>query len=199
MASIFDLFSEHEIGRELTMSAWLDAHRAPWSPPSCAARASSQPGAMGCRPSRCCAARCSRAAELRNWRFICRTPRRFAPLLGCRCIGARRSRLPISAISARTWERINRCLLASASETKVETGTLLRLDSTVTETMIHEPSDSWLLCDAMRIMVRLLDAPAICRRRRPLPGIITAGGPSGVPRPSIIAASRPSGRCCIET
>ena len=64
----------------------------------------------------------------------------------------------ISAISARTWERINRCLLASASETKVETGTLLRLDSTVTETMIHEPSDSWLLCDAMRIMVRLLDA-----------------------------------------
>ena len=63
-----------------------------------------------------------------------------------------------TAISARTWERINRCLLASASETKVETGTLLRLDSTVTETMIHEPSDSWLLCDAMRIMVRLLDA-----------------------------------------
>ena len=48
--------------------------------------------------------------------------------------------------------------MASASETKVETGTLLRLDSTVTETMIHEPSDSWLLCDAMRIMVRLLDA-----------------------------------------
>ena len=28
----------------------------------------------------------------------------------------------------------------------------------LTETMIHEPSDSWLLCDAMRIMVRLLDA-----------------------------------------
>ena len=27
--------------------------------------------------------------------------------------------------------------------TKVETGTLLRLDSTVTATMIHEPSDSW--------------------------------------------------------
>ena len=27
-ASIFDLFSEHEIGRELkAMSAWLDAHR----------------------------------------------------------------------------------------------------------------------------------------------------------------------------
>ena len=24
--------------------------------------------------------------------------------------------------------------------------------------MIHEPSDSWLLCDAMRIMARLLDA-----------------------------------------
>ena len=80
----------------------------------------------------------------------------------------------------------------AAPETKVETGTLLRLDST----SIHEPSDSWLLCDA-RIMVRLLDAagdlpqaPAIAwhnhsrRAKR---------------RARIIAASRPSGRCCIET
>ncbi len=64
----------------------------------------------------------------------------------------------ISAIGAQTWERINRCLLASARESKAETGTLLRIDSTVTETTIHEPSDSSLLCDAMRIMVRLLDA-----------------------------------------
>ena len=48
----------------------------------------------------------------------------------------------ISAISARTWERINRCLLASASETKVETGTLLRLDSTVTATLLH-PLVAW--------------------------------------------------------
>ena len=48
--------------------------------------------------------------------------------------------------------------------------------------MIHEPSDSWLLCDAMRIMVRLLDASRRSAARcRPLPGIITAGGPSGVP------------------
>ena len=61
-ASIFDLFSEHEIGRELkAMSAWLDAHReviALVAAELCR-RASSQPGAMGCRPSRCCAARCS--------------------------------------------------------------------------------------------------------------------------------------------
>ena len=68
----------------------------------------------------------------------------------------------------------------SASETKVETGTLLRLDSTVTETLIHEPSDSWLVvCGAMRMMVRLLDAaggdlpqaPAIAWHR-----LLTAGG-----------------------
>ena len=62
-ASIFDLFSEHEIGRELkAMSAWLDAHReviALVAAEAVPARASSQPGAMGCRPSRCCAARCS--------------------------------------------------------------------------------------------------------------------------------------------
>ena len=61
-ASIFDLFSEHEIGRELkAMSAWLDAHReviALVAAELC--RPGLKPtGAMGCRPSRCCAARCS--------------------------------------------------------------------------------------------------------------------------------------------
>ncbi len=104
----------------------------------------------------------------------------------------------ISAISARTWERINRCLLASATETKVETGTLLRLDSTVTETPIHEPSDSWLLCDAMRIMVRLLDAAG------DLPQAIAWHNHSRRAKRRAQAIdhcvpSRPSGRCCIET
>ena len=63
----------------------------------------------------------------------------------------------------------------------------------MTETMIHEPSDSWLLCDAMRIMVRLLDAagdlpqaPAIAWHNDSRRASI------GVPMPSTIAASRPT-------
>ena len=60
-ASIFDLFSEHEIGRELkAMSAWLDAHREVIAlvAADCAARLKPT-GRDGLPPSRCCAARCS--------------------------------------------------------------------------------------------------------------------------------------------
>ena len=62
----------------------------------------------------------------------------------------------ISAIRAETWEQINRTLLASAREDKLERGRMVRLDSTVTAALMHEPSDSSLLWDAVRVMVRLL-------------------------------------------
>ena len=62
----------------------------------------------------------------------------------------------ISSIRAESWEQINRTLLASASESKLERGRVVRLDSTVTAALIHEPSDSSLLWDAVRVMVRLL-------------------------------------------
>ena len=62
----------------------------------------------------------------------------------------------ISAIRAETWEQINRTLLASARAIKLERGRRVRLDSTVTAALIHEPSDSSLLWDAVRVMVRLL-------------------------------------------
>jgi IS5 family transposase len=64
----------------------------------------------------------------------------------------------ISAIRAETWEAINRILLASARQEKVETGKVVRLDSTVAAALMHEPSDSSLLWDAVRVMVRLLKA-----------------------------------------
>ena len=38
----------------------------------------------------------------------------------------------------------------------METGKRIRIDSTVSETTIHEPSDNTLLWDAVRVMVRLL-------------------------------------------
>ena len=79
----------------------------------------------------------------------------------------------ISAIRAETWEAINRTLLASARQEKVETGKVVRLDSTVTAALMHEPSDSSLLWDAVRVMARLLkEADGLDRR------------PSGVARSS---------------
>ena len=64
--------------------------------------------------------------------------------------------MTISAIRFETWEAINRILLASARREKVEVGKVARLDSTVTAALMHEPSDSSLLWDAVRVMVRLL-------------------------------------------
>ena len=62
----------------------------------------------------------------------------------------------ISAIRPETWEQINHTLLISAHEAKLERGRVVRLDSTATAAPIHEPSDSSLLWDAVRLMVRLL-------------------------------------------
>jgi len=81
----------------------------------------------------------------------------------------------ISRIKDSTWERINQRLLNQATQEKVEMGKKVRIDSTVTESMIHAPTDSSLLFDCVRVMVRLLkqlremgDAPAIdyCNHQR---------------------------------
>ena len=62
----------------------------------------------------------------------------------------------IRAVRAETWERINRALLGTAKDDRIETGHKVRIDSTVTETHILEPSDSQLLYDAVRVLSRLL-------------------------------------------
>ena len=64
----------------------------------------------------------------------------------------------ITLISAKSWEQINLKLLEIALVKKVENGNKVRIDSTVTETDIHYPSDNTLLWDSVRIMIRLLDA-----------------------------------------
>jgi IS5 family transposase len=64
----------------------------------------------------------------------------------------------ISVIRDETWEAINRAVLVSAREEKIEPGRMVRVDSTVTAALMHDPSDSSLLWDAVRVMVRLLRA-----------------------------------------
>lgn len=63
----------------------------------------------------------------------------------------------ISAIKPATWEKINHHLLRHAKESKVESGSMVRVDSTVTETPIHTPSDSTLLWDSVRTLARLFE------------------------------------------
>ncbi len=63
----------------------------------------------------------------------------------------------ISKISSSTWEAINRVLLDWAKGEKVEKGRQVRIDCTVVETNIHQPSDSSLLYDCVRVLTRLLE------------------------------------------
>ena len=79
----------------------------------------------------------------------------------------------IAAIGAATWEAVNQALLASAKRDRLESGATVRLDRTVTAALMHQPSDSALLWDAVRVRTRLLcradalpGAPAIWWRGR---------------------------------
>ncbi|HEX3914686.1 MAG TPA: ISNCY family transposase, partial [Steroidobacteraceae bacterium] len=62
----------------------------------------------------------------------------------------------ISALSAASWETINRAVVSSARRENLEGGSMIRIDSTVTRALMHAPTDSSLLWDAVRVMVRLL-------------------------------------------
>lgn len=76
--------------------------------------------------------------------------------LSCDDISPSALQANIVKITAPTWERINHILLGSAAKQKIEKGRTVRIDSTVTETNIHAPTDSSLLWDCVRTTVRLL-------------------------------------------
>ena len=177
-ANIFDVFSRHQLGRELkAMSGLLDEH-----PEVCSWVAAdlSQRG-LELKPTGrrgLSAEAVLRAGLLKQHRQL--SYEELAFHLSDSASFRAFARLPvhwtpkksvlhktISAISAQTWERINHCLLQQASKAKVESGEMLRLDSTVTDAPIHPPSDSSLLWDGMRVMLRLLhDASEL------VPGIV---------------------------
>ena len=62
----------------------------------------------------------------------------------------------VSAIRAETWERLNQTFIGSIMGTPVEPGERIRIDSTVSECHILKPTDSKLLYDVLRFMLRFL-------------------------------------------
>jgi IS5 family transposase len=64
----------------------------------------------------------------------------------------------LQRVSAETLGRINRALLRTPEAKGVDDGKKVRIDSTATRTNIHEPSDSSLLWDAIRVLVRQMYA-----------------------------------------
>ena len=179
-ASLFDVFAEHEIGRELkAMSQWLDEHRGLLGLVAGDLRRHGiqETGRHGLP-----AEAVLRSALLKqqrqlsyeelafhledsaSFRAFARLPLSWSP---------KKSVLhkTISAISAASWETINRTVVSSARQEKLEHGTVVRIDSTVTQALMHAPSDSSLLWDGVRVMTRLLEqamaipgAPAIVWR-----------------------------------
>jgi IS5 family transposase len=62
----------------------------------------------------------------------------------------------IKALRAETWKAINRVLAAWGEDQDIEKGREVRIDCTVTGSNIHEPSDSSLLWDGVRVLSRML-------------------------------------------
>jgi len=66
----------------------------------------------------------------------------------------------IKKVRWETLETNNQLLQKYAENEKIERGRTVRIDATVTETNIHEPSDSSLLWDCVRTLTRLLEQAA---------------------------------------
>ena len=62
----------------------------------------------------------------------------------------------IGRVGPEAWEAIHRILIGHAKEIGVEDGKRVRTDCTVMETTIHEPTDSSLLADCVRVLTRQL-------------------------------------------
>jgi IS5 family transposase len=63
----------------------------------------------------------------------------------------------IKPLSEDTWEAVHVCLMQYALEAGIESGRKVRIDSTVVESNIHDPSDSTLLWDGIRVITRWLE------------------------------------------
>src|SRR5213075_1388961 len=169
-ATIFEVFAGHEIGCELkAISQWLDRQRALVSLVAGdlrrhGLRETGRRGLPAETVLRCALLKQQRQLSYEelafhledsaSFRAFARLPLAWSP---------KKSVLhqTISAIRPASWEAVNRAVLASA---KLESGATVRIDSTVTAALMHEPSDSALLWDAVRVMTRLL------RQAMALPG-----------------------------
>jgi len=181
-ATIFEVFARHEIGCALqAISQWLDGQRPLVSLVAGdlrrqGVRETGRRGLPAETVLRCALLKQQRQLSYEelafhledsaSFRAFARLPLRWSP---------KKSVLhhTISALRPQTWEAVNQALLVSAQQEKLESGATVRIDSTVSAALMHQPSDSTLLWDAVRVMTRLLrragrlpEAPAIRWRDR---------------------------------
>lgn len=164
-ASLFDIFARHQIGRELkAMSAWLDDQRRLLSLVAAdlgetQVMATGRHGLPAEAVLRCALLKQYRQLSYEELAFHLEDSasfRAFARLPLSLCPKKSVLQKTISLVRAETWETINRALLTNAKQEKIESGAVVRVDSTVCEALMHAPTDSSLLWDGVRVMVRLL-------------------------------------------
>src|SRR6476469_6543737 len=149
-ASIFDIFAKHEIGCELKKaSAWLDEHPALIGLVAGDLRRDGvqETGRHGLPAE--AVLRCALLKQYRqlsyeelafhledsaSFRAFARLPMGWTPKKAV-------LQKTISAITAASWEAINRAVVGNARQTKLEPATMVRIDSTVTQALMHEPTD----------------------------------------------------------
>jgi IS5 family transposase len=177
-ATIFEVFAQHEIGCELkAMSQWLDGQPALISLVAGdlrrqGVRETGRRGLPAESVLRCALLKQQRQLSYEelafhledsaSFRAFARLPLAWSPKKSV-------LRQTIGALRAETWEAVNQALLASAKQDRLESGAVVRLDSTFSAALMHQPSDSTLLWDAVRVMTRLL------RRAQTLPGAPAIG------------------------
>ena len=165
--SIFETdYVDHEIGRELAaISAWLD-NQPQWldrvardlSPTG--RSTFGREGVSVETVLRCAVLKQYRQVGYRELVFLLKDSRsfqHFVRLDPLKVPGKSALQGLISRISADTWESMNQALIKLAQAAGVEPGQRIRFDATVTETHILSPTDSRLLLDGVRVMVRLLE------------------------------------------
>lgn len=171
--SLYELFADHDLGRELqTMSDWLDAHREVLTPVMndlCrhGLKPTGRRGLSAETVLRCAVLKQHRQLTYEELAFHLEDSasfQAFARLPRNECPKKSALQRVITAIQPATWESIHRALMETAAETRIEPAQRIRIDSTVTDSPIHAPSDSHLLWDGVRVLVRLLG------QARALPG-----------------------------
>jgi len=162
-ATIFEVFAEHEIGRELkVISQWLDGQRGLLGLAASDLRRHGiqETGRHGLPAEavvRCALLKQYRQLSYEELAFHLEDSARFEPLPGFRCRGREEVGVhkTISAISAASWEVINRAAVCSAPGQAGE-----RHDDphrqhcdAGADARAHRQLSAW---DAVRVMVRLL-------------------------------------------
>ena len=88
-------------------------------------------------------------ADSSSYRRFCRLPSDKAPSKSA-------LQRDLKKVGPETWEAISRMIVKRACSMGIEDGSRVRVDCTVTETNIHRPTDSSLLLDCVRALVREL-------------------------------------------